>query len=81
MRANILMMTPLLNVTRAYRIVTQEENQKEVSQQVSQADALAFVTDKRQFTDAKSYNSHGAKFQSYKNSQKTQNNAFGGVVE
>lgn len=45
-RGNILMMTPMLNVTQAYRLVAQEENHKEMSQQVNQTDTLAFVADR-----------------------------------
>lgn len=75
-RANILMMTPLLNVTQAYRIVAQEENHKEISQQVSQNDALAFVADKRRFNDTGSQNSQSSKFQPFTNFQKSQNSTF-----
>ncbi|XP_074351993.1 uncharacterized protein LOC141691152 [Apium graveolens] len=65
-RGNILMMTPMLNVTHAYRLVAQEENHKEMSQQVTQTDTLAFVADKRRFSN----NYYGAKFpQQYSNQQ------------
>ncbi|XP_074356427.1 uncharacterized protein LOC141696140 [Apium graveolens] len=50
-RGNILMMTPMLNVTQAYRLVVPEENHKEVSNQTSQNDALAFVADRRRFNE------------------------------
>lgn len=62
-RANILMMTPLINVTQAYRIVAQEENHKQISQQVS-IEVLAFAADKRRFTDTRSQQSQNSRFQS-----------------
>lgn len=48
-RGNILMMTPMLNVTQAYKLVVQEQSHKEISQHVNQNDALAFVADRKRF--------------------------------
>ncbi|XP_074347399.1 uncharacterized protein LOC141686253 [Apium graveolens] len=59
-RGNILMMTPMLTVTQAYRLVAQEENHKEMINQVSQSDTMAFVADRRRFQD----NYYGSRFQS-----------------
>lgn len=50
-RDNILMMTSLLNVTQAYRLVAQEENHKEISHQVYQNNNHAFVADRRRFLE------------------------------
>lgn len=75
-RANILVMTPLVNVTQAYRIVAQEENHREISQQVSSNEVLAFATDKRRFTDTRSHNSQNSRFQPLNVFQQPQNGIF-----
>lgn len=68
-RGNILMMTPLLNVTQAYRLVAQEENHKEISHQANQNDNHAFVADRRRFND----NYSGAKYQQQNQTQTSSN--------
>lgn len=76
-RGNILMMTPLLNVTQAYRLVAQEESHKEVYQQANHNEIMAFVADKRRFFD----NQSGSKFQpnlsSFQSSNTFQKNQSG----
>ncbi|XP_074346317.1 uncharacterized protein LOC141685090 [Apium graveolens] len=47
-RANILMMTPIPNVTQVYRIVAQEEDHKEFSQSAI-TDNLAFTADRKPY--------------------------------
>ncbi|KAL8093307.1 hypothetical protein AgCh_035258 [Apium graveolens] len=53
-RANILMMVPLPDLTQVYRMVAQEETHKEFYQ--NQNETLAFVADKRRFNDTLSQN-------------------------
>ncbi|XP_074322963.1 uncharacterized protein LOC141659923 [Apium graveolens] len=53
-RANILMMVPLPDLTQVFRMVTQEESHKDYCQLISQFDNLAFIADKRRFPDSTS---------------------------
>uniref|UniRef100_A0A803LAE5 Reverse transcriptase Ty1/copia-type domain-containing protein n=1 Tax=Chenopodium quinoa TaxID=63459 RepID=A0A803LAE5_CHEQI len=46
-RGNILMMSPLPKVSEAYRIFSQEERHKELTQQTTQTESLAFVAGRR----------------------------------
>lgn len=47
------MQNPMPSITNAYRISTQEERHKELSQLTTQTESLAFYSDKRRFSDAK----------------------------
>lgn len=46
-RANILMMQPLPNVAKAYKLFAQEERHKEVSQLATSTNGMAFYSDKK----------------------------------
>lgn len=48
-RANILMIQPLPNVSQVYRIFAQEERHKEISHLSNQTESMAFYSDKRRF--------------------------------
>lgn len=56
-RGHILMMQPLPNISQAYRLIVQEENHKDMSQN-SQAENMAFLADKRRFHDSASRQSY-----------------------
>ena len=50
-RANILMRQPLPSLAAAYRLFAQEESHKTISQSSTQAESLAFLTDRKRFPD------------------------------
>ncbi|XP_074382101.1 uncharacterized protein LOC141724010 [Apium graveolens] len=55
-RANILMMYPMPNVSQAYRLFAQEERHKEISNLSNQTEAMAFYSDRRRIEDQKFVN-------------------------
>lgn len=59
-RANMLMMVPLPDLTQVYMMVAQEETCKEFYQSTGQNETLAFIADNRRFTDNSSQNSINA---------------------
>ncbi|XP_074352798.1 uncharacterized protein LOC141691950 [Apium graveolens] len=68
-RANVLMMHPLPNVSATYRLFAQEERHKEISHLGNQTEAMAFMANARRFN-----NSGGSR-----NFRNTQFNGQGGV--
>lgn len=50
-RSNILMMTPLLTVNQAYRLVVQEEYHKDNFQRANHNETIAFVADRKRLHD------------------------------
>ncbi|XP_074323689.1 uncharacterized protein LOC141660599 [Apium graveolens] len=51
-RANILMMHPLPNMSAAYRLFAQEERHKEISHLGNQTEAMAFMENARRFNNS-----------------------------
>lgn len=49
-RANVLMMQPLPNISQAYRLFAQEERHKEMAAITNQTESLAFLADKKDST-------------------------------
>ncbi|XP_074323025.1 uncharacterized protein LOC141659974 [Apium graveolens] len=48
-RANILMIQPLPNISQVYRLISQEERHKEISKISSQTEAMSFYADRKKF--------------------------------
>ncbi|XP_056697409.1 uncharacterized protein [Spinacia oleracea] len=76
-RGSLLMMQPLPTISHAYRIVAQEERQREISAISQQHESHAFGADRRRFSDSHNRGIHN----SYRNQQayhSTRNNYTGG---
>lgn len=60
-KGNILMMVPFPDLTKVYRMVSQEETPKDFYRSTNQNETLAFVAHKRRMYDNSSQNSQNSK--------------------
>ncbi|XP_021843590.1 uncharacterized protein [Spinacia oleracea] len=82
-RGNLLMMQPLPTISHAYRMLAQEERQREISALVPQMESHAFGADRRRYNDFPNRNNNytpykGQQGQSYGRSGYSYNNQSGG---